>query len=279
MREASTPSYRAFKATSPVAESPTDHAAAGRGGVALSLPMTSLYSPAVLTAMSDMSHRPPPDPGQPLHALVVEADTDDRDDLRDRLPSTLSVTEAADVCDLPATDADAPDIIVAGFRSARDAVPVLAALAENPVTEHVPVLLVPLGPREPRLERDLLGQLAEIADLSGAGRSTATDAGVAARAEAIVHDQMGDATLGAADIAGAVGLSPRQLRRVLRSATGETPRALLQRCRMERAALLLRSGVSVKSAARMVGFASLSGFRAAFRRAYDVSPSRFGARG
>lgn len=85
-----------------------------------------------------------------------------------------------------------------------------------------------------------------------------------------------DPDLTLADLAEAIGTSPRHLQRVFLDEAGESFRSCLLRIRMERARVLLtRSGrsLSVEKVARRVGYRQASGLRQAFMRYYGQNPS------
>jgi len=96
---------------------------------------------------------------------------------------------------------------------------------------------------------------------------------------AAIHDALGDPGLTVDRLADAVALSRRQLTRRLRTATGETPAALIRRLRLERAATLLSDNddVLVSDVARTVGFRSASHFSTAFKQHFDCTPSAYRA--
>jgi AraC-like DNA-binding protein len=85
-----------------------------------------------------------------------------------------------------------------------------------------------------------------------------------------------DPDLSLADVAEAVGTSPRQLQRIFREIGDTEFRAVLLRVRMEAAHRLLSrttNGLTVTAAARAVGFRGPSALRAAFVRFYGEPPS------
>jgi AraC-like DNA-binding protein len=74
-------------------------------------------------------------------------------------------------------------------------------------------------------------------------------------------------------LARAVGLSTSHLRRRFKAAFGRTPRAYLERVRMEEAARLIKEGnLSIKEVARRVGYCDANNFSTAFKRFYGSSP-------
>ncbi len=110
-------------------------------------------------------------------------------------------------------------------------------------------------------------------ELSGA------EAAFVARVEALTESHLASDAFGAAALAEALRMSPRQLRRKLDALTGETPGAYVRRARVERAAALLAAGEhSVKEVGFAVGFSSASGFRRAFGEVVGESPAAFAER-
>ena len=82
-----------------------------------------------------------------------------------------------------------------------------------------------------------------------------------------------DERLTNARLAESVGLSVSQLTRLFRAATGTTPGAYLQACRMSRARTLVeRTSLSVAEIMRLVGISDRSHFARDFQRRYGFSP-------
>lgn len=73
-------------------------------------------------------------------------------------------------------------------------------------------------------------------------------------------------------------MSPAHFSRQFRAAYGETPYEYLMTRRIERAMLLLRSGVSVTDACAAVGCTSLGSFSARFSEVAGESPSAYARR-
>jgi transcriptional regulator GlxA family with amidase domain len=94
-------------------------------------------------------------------------------------------------------------------------------------------------------------------------------------AEHIVR-QVGEETLTAHDLARALGTSERTLHRRLKEASGETPKAFIDRVRFETARLLLEtSATPVKRLAATSGYADETSFRRAFQRYSGMTPGAY----
>ena len=83
-----------------------------------------------------------------------------------------------------------------------------------------------------------------------------------------------------ARVAHTVGRSPSWLRQQFRMVYGVTPRAYLDRVRLDQARhLLTQSDLLVKQIAREIGFTSTRAFRRRFHREESVSPQAYRERG
>ena len=151
----------------------------------------------------------------------------------------------------------------------------LVEAAKHPSLPHQPPVVV-LSPTdsEPFLEAASVA-LAAVAWFRAPHVALEDEDELHARVVAAAHGRLGDPAFGAGQLAEAVGLSPRQLRRRLVALAGESPGDLLRRLRLERAADLLASGARVKEAGYAAGFGGRSTFRAAFQRHFGVSPSGY----
>lgn len=97
-----------------------------------------------------------------------------------------------------------------------------------------------------------------------------------AEAERVIRRRYAEFDLGLVEIAETVGTSPRQLQRVFRELADTDFRSYLLGVRMERAHRLLsrkKNHLSVRRAARAVGYREASGLRQAFLRFYGYNPS------
>lgn len=87
-----------------------------------------------------------------------------------------------------------------------------------------------------------------------------------------------DEDLGRDDVAGAVGVSPQRLTRLIKTRAGRGFNDLLNRARIDRAKELLDHGRSALDVALEVGFADASYFTKVFRRLTGMTPSGYRAR-
>jgi AraC-like DNA-binding protein len=97
-----------------------------------------------------------------------------------------------------------------------------------------------------------------------------------ADAKRVIGKRYGEFDLGLADIAENVGCSPRQVQRVFREIGGTDFRNYLLSVRMGQARQLLSregGGLTVREAARRVGYREASGLRQQFVRYFGVNPS------
>jgi transcriptional regulator GlxA family with amidase domain len=86
-------------------------------------------------------------------------------------------------------------------------------------------------------------------------------------------DQRMHERLNVADLAASVDLSVSQFTRLFRGATGTTPGAYVQACRLSRARTLVeRTSLSIAEIMHQVGFSDRSHFARDFQRAYGFSP-------
>jgi len=71
------------------------------------------------------------------------------------------------------------------------------------------------------------------------------------------------------------GVSPSHLQRLFTAAYGESPKAMADRVRGERAAQLLREGAKPIEVMAILRYSELSAFSRAFKRQFGVSPRDF----
>ncbi len=91
----------------------------------------------------------------------------------------------------------------------------------------------------------------------------------------IIEENMGDENFGVVVLAQALAMSPSQLYRKLRALTELSTVQLIQRARMERAAVLIKQGYNVSEVAYMVGLRSPSYFGQLFKKFFGCSPKEY----
>lgn len=110
----------------------------------------------------------------------------------------------------------------------------------------------------------------------GGAQVTAYHMGVTARARAVVRKRIDDADLSAERVAAEVGLSSRQLNRIL-GLSGLTVKKLIDGERLEHARRAIEAagpgGANMSDIAFRFGFSSSSHFSKSFRRHFGVAPS------
>lgn len=97
-----------------------------------------------------------------------------------------------------------------------------------------------------------------------------------AAAQRAIRERYAEFDLVLSDIAEEMDCSTRQLQRVFAELAGENFRSYLLRVRMEQAHRMLsrkKGGLTVRAAAREVGYREASGLRQAFLRFYGYNPS------
>jgi AraC-like DNA-binding protein len=153
-----------------------------------------------------------------------------------------------------------------------DGLAVVAAADRRSPEDRPAVIMLSPTDREPFPEAAAVA-LAAVARFQSPIDPSADAFGL--RVVSAAYGRLGDAAFGPAELATAVGLSPRQLRRRLIDLAGEAPGDLLRRLRLERAAELLAAAARVDEAGHAAGFGGASTFRAAFRRHVGVAPSAY----
>ncbi len=212
--------------------------------------------------------------------------------------------------------ADVPDLILSDVMMPEmDGLELCAAVKADERTSHIPVVLLtaraqvehriagfesgadaylpkPFNAEELRVR--VQGLIAERRKLrrrfasptiapqeEGAEESTVEvlpprEAAFLAKVQAVVTEHLPDTHFNAERLAEELALSRSQLFRKLGALTEETPAALIRRCRMEQAALLLQQNdLTVKEVSYQVGFRSSTSFSKAFRDTYGVLPSEY----
>jgi len=108
---------------------------------------------------------------------------------------------------------------------------------------------------------------------------TSSGRALARRAVRLIQERL-SGPVSVAEVAVAVGLSPRHLTRVMRELTGVAPAEYIERARLHRAAtLLLKTDDPIKQVAAQAGYADVHHFTRAFGRVYECPPGAFRRRG
>lgn len=90
-----------------------------------------------------------------------------------------------------------------------------------------------------------------------------------------IRRRLDDPTLTVSELVASAHVSESYFRREFNHYFGQSPNRYIRSCRLERAALLLETGLcSVTEAASQCGFDSLSYFSSEFRKAYGTVPSQ-----
>lgn len=94
-------------------------------------------------------------------------------------------------------------------------------------------------------------------------------------AEILIYIQTNYRTVTLEEVSRKFGYSQRQIIRIIRSSTDKTFTQLLTQLRMEKAAALLNSKLSIEKLAAEIGYTSLSGFYQSFLNYYGVTPGQW----
>jgi DNA-binding response OmpR family regulator len=243
--------------------------------------------------------------------LVVDDEADIRAYLRRHLAGRYQVVEAVDGrAGLQQARTLRPDLVISDVMMPElDGFALCRAIKEDDALNHIPVILLtarasedsrlegletgaddyldkPFNARELCLRvenliavRRLLRQRfsEEVVLLPTDIAVPSADAALLKRVQVYVEEHMGASTFEVAQVADAVGVSPRQLRRKVRTLTGLSPAGLVRTLRLERAAhLLSRAAGTVSEVAYTVGFQDAKYFSRLFRQVYGVLPSEYG---
>ncbi len=261
---------------------------------------------------TDVSEPEPDDePEDVPTVLVVDDNADIRAYVRSHLERRYRVREAADgrqglalarslIPDLVISDVMMPDM---------DGKTLCRALRSSPDTDFVPVILLTArAATEDRVagldegaddyivkpfdEKVLMARVANLIasrkllrERFAAGRIelraasenlTAADAAYLETVRQTIETNLSDGDFGVAELARAVAQDRSHLYRRLRELVGESPRELIRRVRLERAAHLLEGeACSIAEVAYSTGFNSVSYFCKCFKEAYELTPSAY----
>lgn len=112
-------------------------------------------------------------------------------------------------------------------------------------------------------------------DLSGLKIS---DIALLGKTQRLIERQFADPLFSTTDLADALQLSDRQLRRKLGTLLQQKPNTLIRRFRLAHGAALLQEGrLPIRAVAIRAGFSSHARFSVAFRERYGVTPSAYAA--
>jgi signal transduction histidine kinase/CheY-like chemotaxis protein/ligand-binding sensor domain-containing protein len=242
--------------------------------------------------------------------LLVE----DNDDLADYISSVLNEewrVQRADngLTGLEAAIATNPDLIVSDvLMPEMDGYELCRQLKGNPITSHIPVLLLTAKASiDSRIEGltagadDYLAKPFQVEELRARVRnrldqqqrtrqhyrnqllheghlpvaSQNPDDEFMNRIYEVLEARLDDSTFGVEPLADAVGLSRMHLNRKIKAITDMTPNELIRVVRLTRAAELLLTGVSVSEVADRVGFDTPAYFSKVFKDHYHLTPSEY----
>lgn len=248
---------------------------------------------------------------QEATVLVVEDNEDLRKLMVDLLSAKYRVESAQDGVEaLEIATKIIPDVILTDLMMPRmDGSEFCLKLRENPLLEHIPVIMVTAkdtesdrltGLKEGAVEyitKPFVGeelvlrvdnlmnslkaqrQLFEhvpIEESSPIGQLTAHHAAFLDSLTNVIFDLMSNRNLSTDNVAKALGITSVQLRRKLNAITGETTMAYIQRVRMDfaRQMLLEHPEMSISEVALKCGYDETAHFSRAFKTVYNQTPSQ-----
>ncbi len=268
---------------------------------------------ATEAAPGDNDEDEPADTGAPT-VLVVEDNLDLRTLLRDELGGEFQVLAAADGrAGLDLARAEIPDLVLSDVMMPKaDGFELCGALKSDPITSHVPVILLtarveadsrkkglqtgaddyvakPFDMEELRIrirnlieQRRLLAERHAQLEVARPGRTSnpvpSADDRFVARVREIVAENLEDPDFRVEALCKEIGMSRTQLHRKLKAVAGRSAGDFVRVERLNKAAEMLSSGESnVTEVAYSVGYRSLSQFAKAFREQFGMAPSDFEA--
>ncbi|GAB5520025.1 MAG: hypothetical protein RhofKO_22760 [Rhodothermales bacterium] len=273
---------------------------------------------APISTTQDTESTAVPDDDDAMVVLLVEDHADLRAYIRSHLDPAFTLLEAADgQAGLALAQTHVPDLILSDVMMPRmDGLELLDALRADRRTSHIPVvLLTARADVESRMAgfergaegyvpkpfhagalqaqvRALIEQRQRLKHAWGTTPApplgTTTEPSVVALPEreqqfvaevdAVLYAHLAEAQFTMDDLAEAVALTPRQLRRKLRALTDEGPNERLRRLRLEAACRALhQQPESIKTVAFEAGFGSVAYFSKQFKAAYGMTPSAYRA--
>ena len=245
--------------------------------------------------------------------VIVDDDPEIRDYLLAELRRQYNVKTYADAQSAWADiSTRVPDIVVTDLRmEGMDGIELCEKIKHNPVTNHIPVILLTSSADEATQQRsvdsgadrflskplsiDLLkGTIANILAVRETLRTKYTGSMNYDYSEAKVASPAGDLTervaevikrnldnpdFGVDDLSREVGMSRVHLNRKLKETAGISPSSLIKSTRMKQAAyLLVHDKVNISEVAYRVGFSTPSYFSSSFREYFGMTPKEFVAK-
>ena len=246
--------------------------------------------------------------------LIVEDNADVRAYLRRHLAGRYRVVEAEEGAEaVEKARAETPDLVISDvMMPGMDGFALCRTLKTDARLNHIPVILLtakasdedrlegletgaddylnkPFNARELLLRAENLIAVRHLLRQRFSGEVIlkptdvavpSADAALLERAQAFIEAHMGKRGFEVAQVADAVGLSPRQFRRKIRDLTGLSPAGFVRTFRLQRAAqLLAKQAGGVSEVAYEVGFQDAKYFSRLFRQVYGVLPSVYGRTG
>ena len=244
--------------------------------------------------------------------VIVDDDPEIRGYLLAELQSQYNVKTYADAQSAWADiSTRVPDVVVTDLRmEGMDGIELCGKIKHNPVTNHIPVILLTSSADEATQQRSVdsgadrfLSKPLSIDLLKGtianilAARETlrtkytgsmnydyseakvATPGDLTERVAEVIKRNLDNPDFGVDDLSREVGMSRVHLNRKLKETAGISPSSLIKSTRMKQAAyLLVHDKVNISEVAYRVGFSTPSYFSSSFREYFGMTPKEFVAK-
>ncbi|PHS15683.1 MAG: hypothetical protein COA86_13475 [Kangiella sp.] len=243
------------------------------------------------------------------HLLIVEDNQDLREFLKEIFEENYSVSLAENgLIGLELATMQCPNMIISDIMMPKmDGFQLCDKLLENPITSHIPVILLtaksdqksrlkglthgaiefmskPFDGEELKLRVQniiRLKQKQQSLNLDAQSKNkpmgnhiSLTDKRFIDRFETVLLESYQDKNISILEIASKSAISERQLQRKVQALFGLNPSEYLKRYRLNHAKKLLQKGEAVTMAAELTGFSSQSYFSKAFKKQFSISPSQ-----